>query len=238
MKKITWLISVLIIGGVAGTLGSLWLAPALADFWPLSHIDWLKNARNGTTIINKTERVVVAPDNAFAQGVEKIRPALVGVRSYLGGKLVAEGNGFVLTTDGLVATSAWLLPDKGNYKIVLGGQEKEAVLLKKDASAALLKINSENLTPAAFVEKDNLFLAQDLLLVYLSGLEPEIVLNRGYLKALDLPELAADFYPEKQIATGAPVINAQGRVVALANVNSQREVFLVDSEVIAGLLSN
>ena len=223
-------------------IGSLWLAPILADISPFSKISWIANSKDGVTIINKTERVFVSENKAFVEGLNKLRPSMVGVRAYLGNRLATEGNGFILTSDGLIVTSSLLVPNKSSIKIIFNnGEVSKASILKKDEKSglALLKTEQENLTPVALAELDLLQPAQSLFLSFLNinDSSSPVLVNRGYIRQIENDKIDARFYSESGVATGAAVIDEQGGVVGLATVDSSGSISLIDSSKIVNILS-
>lgn len=222
--------------------GSLWLAPILADISPFSKIGWLANSKDGVTIINKTERVYISEDKAFVEGLDKLKPSMVGVQSFVSGRLVSEGNGFILTSDGLVVTSSLLVPPKASVKVLINNQVNEASVLKSEQNSglALLKISQTNLTPVALAEKDALYKGQSLFLAFLDpqNMDTGNIVNRGYIQKIDNGELITAFYTERPIATGSAVIDERGKVVGLASVDVAGVVSLVDASKIINILSN
>lgn len=241
MKNSFWLLLIFVLGGIGGMIGSLWLAPILADISPFSKIGWLANSKDGVTIINKTERVYISEDKAFVEGLDKLKPSMVGVQSFVSGKLVSEGNGFILTSDGLVVTSSLLVPPKASVKVLINNQVNEASVLKSEQNSglALLKISQTNLTPVALAQVADIYQGQSLFLSFL-GLESEtsgFILNRGYIEQVSDQEISAKFYSERPVATGGAVIDERGNVVGLANVNQAGEISLILGHDIINILS-
>lgn len=243
MKKLSWLGAIFVLGGIAGIIGSLWLAPILADISPFSKIGWLAHSKDGVTIVNKSERVTISQNQAFQEGIAKIGPSLVGVRSFAKQGIAAEGNGFILTSDGLVTTAAVLVPENVSaVKVLLGQEEVGATVLKRDVElgVALLKIEKTNLTPVATADTSAVILGQELFLVALNVRANPVYsfVSRGYVKAKEQgKQMAVDFFAEAPVANGSASINEKGEVVGLNLINVSGGVSLVPISAVTSLLS-
>jgi len=227
-------------------VGSLWLAPILADVAPFSSVDWLSRSKDGVTIVNKTERVTISQNQAFQDGLAQISSSMVGVKAYAreksGLKLAREGNGLILTSDGLVATAGLLVVENGAMKVLIKGEEFEASVLKNQGpeGVAFLKIERANLTPVALADLNAISIGQEIFLAALDVQAENLpfFVNRGFVKAKNgSGEIGVNFYPEVPLATGGAIVNERGETVGIALVNSVKEVTLIEADKIRQLLS-
>ena len=235
-KIILWLVSIFILGGIAGILGSQLFLPWLAGLAPFSKIDWIVRSRDGVTIINKTERIVVEQSAAYQEIIAKVENSLVGVRAEkiikTSGKksVLAEGSGFILTSDGLAITDNLLLPEAANKISVFWGEKQyEAQLVKRDAAnnLALIKISESNLPVVALGETDNLKMGEDIFLLGADLTSDRLnkFINRGFLKTV-FPVLTVDFFVSPA-ASGGLLANVKGEVIGLGMIDNGNEVKVV-----------
>ncbi len=224
-------------------IAALWLAPIMADYYPFSKIDWLVRSKEGVTIVNKTEKITISENKAFQDGIAKVAPSMVGVRS-LGkdNKAVAEGNGFIMTSDGLIASAAVLIPDSARaVKVIIGTEEVAASILKKDviSGVTLLKIEKTNLTPVALADMSTVFPAQE---IFLSALNIQVnpiltLVNRGYIRYKSDSNVLIGFSQELPVATGSVSVNEKGEVVGMNIVDESGKVGLISINKITSLLN-
>ena len=243
MKKIILLVAILVLGVLAGTIVTLWLAPILADYYPFSKIDWLVRSKEGVTIVNKTERVTISENKAFQDGLAKTKPSMVGIR-VLGkdNRILTEGNGFILTSDGLIASAAILVPDSARaIKVVIGAEELPASILKKDPAlgAVLLKIEKTNLTPVALADLTTVFPAQEIFLLALDIQNNPILalVNRGYVRYKNDNSILVGFFQELSVANGSVSVNEKGEVVGMNIIGGNGQVNLIPINKITSLLN-
>jgi len=232
--KLTNLGLMALVGGVAGIIGSQVLLPWLAGFSIFAKIDWVRQAGEGTMIINRTERVVITENEALEQAMAKAGDIVVAVISEKTEKIsgnrriplakpeiLAQGSGFIASSDGLVVTSANLITDSTQkIMIVMENKQIEAQLEKKDKSSglALLKISENNLPVLPFFEGE-LRLGERLFLVGAKFIV-QADSQGQFSKFVDLslvqqilPALVTDF-SSKEI-NGSPIFNIKSEIVGV-----------------------
>ena len=242
-KIIGFCLLVFVLGGIAGILGSQILLPWLANFSPFNKIGWVCRVKEGTTIINRTERVVVTPDAAYQDAIAKLSNSVVAVRTerQAGGKtdVLAEGTGFVLTGDGLIVTVNNLLPKGANRVIIIrNNQEFEAITVKEDDgnNLVLLKIADNNLPVVALGDRSNLKLGETVFLIGSQALAGEYnrFVSLGFVRSV-LPEIGVNF-SENQLANGGPLVNIKGEVLGSCLVDKTGRVNVVTEDKIRQLM--
>ena len=251
-KVVGFWVAVFLLGGVAGILGSQLLLPWLGGHWPFSKIGWIERAKNCTTVINKTEKITISQDLAYLEAISHLSNSLVGIRAekhyrlinkkqvpLIKPEILAEGSGFILTSDGVVVTANVLAPETATrYIVIRDNKETEAQLTKRDEQngLALLKTNESNLSVVTLGDANNLKLGE---MVFLLGVNnststPAKFINSGFIKTL-LPEIAVNFI-ENQLATGGPLANSKGEVLGLNLIDKYGEIKIVNEEKIRALL--
>jgi S1-C subfamily serine protease len=251
-KTIGFWVLVFLAGGIAGVLFNQLLVPWLAGFSPFNKIDWLANLHDGVTIVNKTERVYISQDAAYQETISRLGNSVVAIRAErhyrLNGKkqvplatpeVLAEGSGFILTGDGLIATAGVLVPFETTRVIIIrDGKETEAQIVKKDGqnNLALLKIGDTNLPVVGLGDTTAIDLGQMLFLIGIDNSTKSFnkLVNVGFVRTL-APELTLTFN-ESQLANGSPLINIRGEVVGLNLVDKNGVIKVITTDKLRELL--
>jgi len=219
-KKVLNLFLILIIGGLGGVLADQFLLPYLATIPPFSKIEFIRQASNGTVIINPTEEIIITENTALEEAIDKISPCLVAIQSYQNKRLISQGTGFIVTGDGLIITAGDLIPPKADqYLVFRNGHSLTAQLVKKDfeTNLALLRIEETNLPVVSLDSLENLRLGQRIILI---GLQPHEdifsrFVNLGIIRSINQEILKINLAEENTLANGSPLINVKGEVIGL-----------------------
>jgi len=237
-NKITNLLAIIIIGGISGILGVQIFLPWLAGFSFFQKFDWIRSSREGTTIINRTERVVITENQALEEAIEKTKKIVVGIVSQktekitagkktplLKPEILAKGSGFIVSSDGLIITSADLVPAAAQKVLVtFEGKEFQAEIKKTDkvTGLVLLKINQNNLPVLPFFDGD-LKLGQSIFLIGAKSND-----SFKFDKFVDLsivkqstPNIAVNFL--NQEISGSPIFNIRAEIVGI-NLSGEKIV--------------
>ncbi len=235
LKHIGFWSLVFLVGGIAGVIFGQLIIPWLADFRPFSAISWFNRSKDGTTIINRTEKIYLTQEQAYQKAVDKISGSVVAVRNISSGR---AGSGFILTSDGLIATAGFLAPKGAKVVVLKDSQEYEAQLIKQDKEngLALVKINENNLPMVSFGDADNLKLGE---MVFLAGAVKtgetfNKFINSGFIKML-APQISLTFNAD-QAANGGVLGNIAGEVLGLCLVDKNGNIKLIEAERIKELM--
>lgn len=176
-KKSLKIILILILIMFFGWMGNLflgrYLTPMLVKSRIFSRLEIFNNDNKSTTIINKTEKVIVREDNSISEIASSAIYAVVNVLSFEKNEVALKevslldsskeyasglsGAGTILTNDGIIVTHRTNIIEKNAiYKIVsLGGNVLDATLLGIDdfADLAYLKVEGFNLTTIPFANE-------------------------------------------------------------------------------------
>jgi len=249
IKKISNFFLIIVLGGLSGLFACNLLLPWLAGFEFFEKFDWIRNSREGTTIINKTERVTIAQNEAFEQAVEKGGRLVVGVLAQQTEKIVnkktvvlpkpeilAEGTGFLVSSDGLIVTAADIVPETGqNFFVRLGDKDVKAEVRNRDIKngIALLKINENNLPVAAFAEGE-LKLGQQVFLV---GAKPGLPALK-FTEFANVGEIGDEIVINflRPDSNGAPVFDVQAEIAGIYLISGGEVAKFVPSAKIRELL--
>lgn len=233
-KKIFNLLIILIIGGLGGVLADQFFLPYLATIPSFSKIEFIRQTRDGTTIINPTEKVIITENTALEQAIDKISPCLVAIQAYQGNVLINQGTGFIVASDGLIITTADLAPARASqYFVLKDGNSLFAQVAKIDLgdNLALLKIEKNNLPVVSLTNLEDLRLGQRIILVgaelIKSHLNPFI--NLGTIRSINQDVLKINLTEENSLANGSPLVNAKGEVIGMNLIDSQGLVRTIPS---------
>lgn len=246
---------IILIGGLSGILCSQFVLPWLAGLPLFGSIDWISRAKDGATIINKTEKIVITENEALEEVIDKGSKSVVGITSQNTEKIVGKkkvslenpevlsrGTGLIITSDGLIVTAQQLIAQAPQQVLVALGERQSLAQVKKsdkNSGLVLLKINEVNLPVVSFVEEE-LKLGQPVFLVgassySLPGKQEQIIkfVDLSIIKQL-LPQLKVDF-SSKEIV-GSPLFNTKGEVIGINLIDEDGQGRVALSSVIKELL--
>jgi serine protease Do len=160
LKKIVFILIVIIISGLSGILANRWLFPRLAvtDFF--SKYEFLKKTTDEVTVINKTEQVYVKEESSINTITNQAVSSIVNIISYSEKNPASfkNGTGEIATSDGIIMTYATAInPENSKYKIMLSdGNTYDGELVGVDSwsNLAFLKIPANNLSVISFANSD------------------------------------------------------------------------------------
>lgn len=248
MRKFSNFILILIVSGLSGILASQFLLPYLANTSPFDKISWLKKIKDGTTIINKTEKIVITENKALDKAISEASGRVVEIISQRTEKVVAKkkvalekpeilakGTGFIVTSDGLIVTAEALIPE-ATSKILVRSDAKEiqAQLIKKEKNSglALLRIKETNLPVVSFADGE-LKLGQSVFLIG-ARTENQLVKFVDLSIVKQLQPLVVDF-TTKDI-NGSPLFNIKGEVIGMNLIDSSGQAKVIPLVAIRELL--
>jgi S1-C subfamily serine protease len=194
--------------------------PYLSTVSPFSKIGFIRQSGNGTTIINPTEKIVITENTAIENAVSKIGPCLVVIQSLQGEKVISQGSGFVITSDGLIMTAADNVSAKADkYLVFRNSHSSEAKAIKKDleSNLALLKVEESNLSVVSLVDLDGLRLGQRIILIGAELTKEGLsrFINLGVIRSIYENVLKVNLTEENSLANGGPLVNVKGEVIGL-----------------------
>ncbi len=179
LKKIGRILIVILwimfLGGVGSVIVERYIIPKFADSSVFSRFAFLKKATETTTIINKTEQVVVREDDSVEKIASQATTAVVKIVSVTdevkNTKAVGDapvvaatspllvGSGILVTNDGLIVTYRKAITEKNaHYTVVLfNGVNYTADLVGIDTltNLAYLKIQATNVPAISFADSSD-----------------------------------------------------------------------------------
>lgn len=161
------------------------------------------------------------------------QPAVVAIRTSTGRTGGALGTGIVMTADGYILTNAHLLDRARQVTVTLLADESEyaAKLVGADevSDLAVLKIEAQNLTPAAFGDSDVLQVGDDVIAIgnplgtELNGTTTNGIvsaINRNVIFGGHSMTLIQTNAAINEGNSGGPLINAWGQVIGVTNLKA------------------
>lgn len=214
-KGLLFLAMIFFIGGFSGIIGNRFIMPWLSSFDSFQNSKFFQEANKKTTIINKTERVVVEEDYSVAKTAQRVLPSVVSVVSFpqseSGNKSTIKSSqdiqkniktGLILTGDGLIVsvldkiTKEYLnqaqqgvaTPQEINFKVLTNnGSEYDARIYAIDEYSQLVyyKIEQDNLTVPEFGNSNELELGEKIIICGNVGGQNQNTFSSGIIKEKD-----------------------------------------------------
>jgi len=229
-----------LVGLAAGILGAAVVVFSVWGFLPTS-------VTKEGTVVQKNEQVVVQEDSAVIDAVTKISPSVVSiltttnVYNFFGSPTQEQGGGtgFILTSDGLIATNKHVVSDTSATLKVLtsDGKSYDAKIKAVDSlnDFAVIKIEATGLKVAELGDSDLLKIGQRVIAVGNALGEFQNTVTLGVVSATDRTITAgSEFTGTEQLEgliqtdtainpgnSGGPLINLLGQVVGINTAIAQ-----------------
>ena len=233
LKRILIIIGLFIIGIAGGIFADQILWPYFVEK-PLFYQYRLEKA---PIYLTETKQVVIQENTALSDAIEKATKAVAAVRTKTKTGAVIEGSGLVLTADGLIITTADLVPKGNSFYFFVDNEWPKFQVLKTDLNQnlALVKVEKTNLATASFADFEKIRLGERLFLLGLAFNTvasekffdtPSIVADTGIVRALANDALQTDIF-EKKSFQGSPVFNIRGEFAGLASIGADGRVNVI-----------
>lgn len=251
---VVFLILSLIMGSV-GAFGTLYLfsaSPSLKEKLGLKDI---------TIPTTKTEKLVLEESSAITDAVKKVSPAVVSittkqnVQDFFGRTYEEEtggGTGFIITSDGLIATNKHVVSDENaEYTVFTAdGKEYKAKVQALDSfnDFAVLKIDATGLPVVDLGDSDNLEVGQWVIAIGNALGEFQNTVTVGVVSAKNRKITASGGGENEQLSgliqtdaavnpgnSGGPLTNIKGQVVGITTAtagNAQNVGFAIPINVV------
>lgn len=172
-------------------------------------------------------------DGGVEQLVEKIRPSVVIVR--FRGRNNREsglGSGFIVTSDGLIATNRHVLGDARPIEVELSDGRvfpvTEVHATDRDMDLALVRITAKDLPELPLGDSDQLKQGQPIIAMgNPNGLELSVVAGLiAGVRDIEGQSMIQLHVPIEQGNSGGPVVDLQGRVLGLMTLKNRVTAYL------------
>ena len=232
------IIFLVILSFVAGVVGGVGGIALVATSTTLQKSIGIKESGSAIPIAsgNKVESVTVKEDSAVVDSVKKVSPAVASVIFTKDVQIIdpfslgfpygqpqqttqqqqGGGTGFIISSDGLIATNKHVADvDGADYTVITqDGKKYKASVLAKDSvnDFAILKIDAKNLPVVEFGDSDNLDIGQRIIAIGNALGEFQNSVTVGVLSGKERNLTATD-------ATGATPENLEGLLQTDAAIN-------------------
>ncbi len=241
-RKFLNFLLILLIGGLGGVLADSILLPYLAHTSPFSKIGFIRQIGDGTVIINRTEEIIITENIALEQAIDKVNPCLVAIQAYQNKRLIAQGTGFIVTSDGWVVTAADLAPNNADIFLVYRNGDSfivQTVRRDSEDGLALLKIEQNNLPVVSLTELENIHLGEQIILIGAKKTKETFYrfVNLGTIRGIEQGILEVNLKEDNYLANGGPLVNIEGEVIGLNLVDRKGLIRTIPSNKIKDFLS-
>jgi len=148
------------------------------------------------------------------------------------------GSGLIVTSDGLIISSASLTPKDGKFNIFINGQKQNFEVEKQDLknNLSLIKVAQNNLPTVGFTNFEKIKLGQRVFLTAVSSIKiSDWLVNEGIVRSFDERQIKTNI-SEKSIINGSPLFNIYGELVGLNYIDSDAKVSAVSISIIKAFL--
>ena len=256
-KKTILVAGIILIAGLSGIIADRYIFLHLANSRFFSKNEFFKKAVENVTVINKTEQVYVKEDSSINKITNQIIPAIVNIVSYPENTnkknnliLSTNNTGEILTSDGIIMTSAGAIIPNGIYKVILNnGNVHDAKVLGIDSwsNLAFLKITASNLPVISFGNSDEYNPGEKLIAISNNNAQYQNKFTVGLLssfnsfynisgealsKAENIEGVFLTDFNEKILSVGSPAIDYSGQMMGVtgsAMKNGRLEYFQIPS---------
>ena len=212
-------IFVLVIGGIGGILTDRFAIPYLLVNYPqLNQYEFLKQVNERTTVIEITKEIKISEDGAVVEAIKSTLPSIVQIvepekssDGELSGEFTRKGTGVILTSDGVIITSAESVNITDEKEIVSGEGE-----IKNDDN----NNDSDNKTSADSNAKN-------------SSLKVELNDGKVYSAELIAEDISTGFAIIKIDEANLPVL----AFAAFENIKLGEKIIILDNSVAVDIIS-
>ena len=229
MKNVLKIIGVFILGIGGGIFADQILWPYFIER-PLFHQYRLEQ---NPIYLTERKEVTIQENVALKNAVEKVEKVVIGVKTITKEGKILEGSGLILTSDGLVATLAELIPQGSTFSFFVDGEKVGFQILKRDLkeNLALVKIEKTNLPTVSFADLEKMKLGERVFLVGLifenrEITSPGLVVNEGIVKSFSTERIKTNI-SEKNTLKGSPLFDIEGKVLGINTIDSEGKIVTI-----------
>lgn len=217
------IITSIIFGGLSGVVLDRVLLPYLSTLDGFKKYDFLKRTVENTTVINKTEQVIMKDEQNVFEIFNKINPAIVSIADKTGATL---GAGAILASDGIIVIPADIISSVRDYRelsVVFYDSSREAPkTVKNNGLLAIIKVDKSNLSVASIA--DSIRSGEKIVALGRGTSEEKEIISAGIVNYLNFNNNTvytdAKNYPALH---GAGFFNSKGEIVGINMASSNAE---------------
>lgn len=229
-KNILLVIVLFIIGIVGGIFADQILWPYFIER-PLFYEYGLEQS---PIYVTENKEITIQENVALKNAIEKVEKTVVGIRTRLKSGIILEGSGLIVSSDGLMVTFAYLVPQGARIDLFWQGKTPSFQVLKRDLkeNLALIKIEESNLPTVGFADIDRIKLGERVFLVgiiFEKDKSPKKIVNEGIVKTFDEKLIKTNIF-EKNTLAGSSLFDIEGKVLGLNTIDKEGKVAAVSIE--------
>lgn len=201
-KKVSFILFIMLFGGMGGIIIDYYIFPHLASNKFFSRYEFLKKSTENTTLINKTEQIILKEETSAGKIASQTASSVVGILSYPDSSVkttlskqknpqieAKKGTGIIATSDGMILTHIGAINlENSKYKVIVSdGNLYDANLIGTDSfsNLAFFKINASNLPAATFVNSDEEKAGEKIIALGYGSENFPYAYNSGLLSQID-----------------------------------------------------
>lgn len=232
LKTLFKILAIFILGVAGGIFGQIYVLPYLAGNPHFQKFGFIEKFKQGEVVISPKEEIIIQENTALKKTVEKVKEAVVGIRSKTEAGKIIEGSGLIVASDGLVVTLADIAPKAAEITLFRDGKEFSPKVLQRKQPFALLKIEDNNLATVNFGEAGKIKLGERVFLIgmifypVLAGVEESaahLIVNEGVVKYFT-PDLIQTNIFEKYYLLGSCLFDLGGNLVGMNTIDQEGKV--------------
>ena len=233
MRFFSYIIFAFVVGGLGGIIVPKVFLTHIQNTGSLRDISFLQRLVAGTTIIERTERIVVQEDSAFQEAVASQKNSVVAIRALGRNGELAYASGLALTNDGIfVAPSSVARADATQYLVRSPEDWFNAEYLGIDATRelALFRAMDLRMTPVSFGNPQELALGQRLFALGMPQ-EGRLYATEGIVRAAAASSHALETSVQLSSGgqTGSTLFSIEGKALGMLLFVSKEETKFVSS---------
>ncbi len=175
--------------------------------------------------------IYIQENTALEQAIKKVESSVLAVESLSSKGKEIFGSGLILTSDGLVATLAEIIPQGYQFKFFVENETPEFKILKRnlDENLALIKVEKDGLKTAGFFDLEKLNLGKRIFLIGKIKTEnflPVSFIDEGIVSNFDSQNIKTNIRGNENYL-GAPVFDIEGNVLGLSYLDKNNFVNII-----------
>lgn len=180
--------------------------------------------------LQQIKEVKIKENQALKEAIELVEQSIFLIQTETKKGKIIEGSGIILSTDGLAITLAEIIPPDGKTSVFLNnGERANFLILKRNQkeNLALLKIEKEKLSTAAFGDLEKLKIGERVFLIKAFSQKTLLQkkVNEGIVKYFNEEKIETNIL-EKENVLGSGLFDIEGKLLGI-NFLEKEQVFSI-----------
>ena len=163
---------------------------------------------------------------------------MAGIRATTKSGKITEGSGVIVTNDGLILSLDSLIPQGAEVNVFLDSKKLTSKVLQRKNGLVLLKVEENNLSPAAFADFGNISLGERVFLlgiIFGKNNSTQKITNEGIIKTFDETSIRSNIIEDLTLQ-GSPLFDIEGHLVGLNTIDKTGKVSAISIKTIKEFL--